>query len=294
VPDQAIPAASPALTFRSRQRARQIENRAFHGALLALGALVLFPLVLIFFQVVVNGIGAINADFLSKQQKPFGETGGGIIQAIVGSGIIVGLATVISVPIGIAVGIYLAESKKGSRFGSVARTVIGVLQAVPSIIVGIVMYAWIVVPSRRFSALAGSIALALMMIPIVVNATEEVLRLIPVALKEGALALGAPHWRAMMGVILPAGIPGILGGVVLAISRVAGETAPLLFTAFGNPFLNGNVMQPTSAIPLAIYEYAKSPYRDWVQKAWGAAFILLVLVLGMNLSVRLLKDGLKR
>jgi phosphate transport system permease protein len=258
-----------------------------------MGFLVVVPLFVIFFQVVVKGIGAINFDFLTREQKPFGEVGGGIVQAIIGTVIVVTMSTLLSVPIGIAVGIYLAESPRGSRFSTIARTAIGVLQAVPSIIIGIVMYAWLVVPVRRFSALAGSAALAVMMMPVIVNSTEEVLRLVPVSLKEAALALGAPRWRATLGIVVPAAIPGILGGVVLAISRVAGETAPLLFTAFGNPFTNWGITQPMSAIPLVIYEYAKSPYKDWVQKAWGAAFILLVLVLGMNLLVRVLKDRLR-
>ncbi|HWK03087.1 MAG TPA: phosphate ABC transporter permease PstA [Puia sp.] len=245
------------------------------------------PLLFILFFIIQAGITKINWHFLVNIPKPVGETGGGIANALVGSIIIIVVASVIAVPIGILAGVYLAENRK-SRLAYWCRLSVDILQGVPSIVIGIVAYFWLVKPLGGFSALSGSVALAIMMLPIIVRSTEETLKLLPDSLKEAAYALGMPFHRVIFKVIVPVGVSGILSGVMLSIARITGETAPLLFTAFGNPYLSTNVTKPMQSLPLLIFNYATSPYNDWHDLAWGASLILLFWVLFLNIFTKLI------
>ena len=245
------------------------------------------PLLAILFFIIKAGITKINWHFLVNVPKPVGETGGGIANALVGSILIIIVAAIIAIPIGILAGIYLSENRK-SRLAYWCRLSTDILQGVPSIVIGIVAYFWLVKPLGKFSALSGSVALAIMMLPIVVRSTEETLKLLPDSLKEAALALGIPFHRVIFKVIVPVGISGILSGVMLSIARITGETAPLLFTAFGNPYLTTNLTQPMQSLPLLIFNYATSPYNDWHDLAWGASLILLLWVLFLNIFTKLI------
>ena len=249
--------------------------------------LITVPLILIILYIFQKGITKINWDFISKILKPVGEEGGGIVNAIIGSILIVLAASVIAIPIGIMGGIYLSENKS-TRLSYWSRLSVDVLQGVPSIVIGIVVYFWVVKPIGTFSAISGSVALAIMMLPILIRSTEETLKLIPDSLKEAGLALGLPYHRVILKVIVPCGVSGILSGIMLSIARIAGETAPLLFTAFGNPFLNTNLGRPMQSLPLMIFNYATSPYDEWHEMAWGAALILLFTVLFLNISTKLI------
>lgn len=248
--------------------------------------LITIPLILIIVYIFREGITKINWTFLTKIPKPVGESGGGIVNALIGSIIIVITASVISIPIGVLGGIYLSENKTG-RLSYWSRLSVDVLQGVPSIVTGIVVYFWVVKPIGTFSAFSGSIALAIMMLPILIRSTEETLKMIPFSLKEAGLALGLPYHRVILKVVVPCGISGILSGIMLSIARIAGETAPLLFTAFGNPYLNTNLARPMQSLPLMIFNYATSPYDDWHNMAWGAALILLFTVLLLNIVTKL-------
>src|ERR1700733_1603130 len=245
------------------------------------------PLIAILIFIIKAGITKINWHFLVNIPKPVGEAGGGIANALLGSMIIIVVAALIAVPLGILGGVYLSENKK-SKLAYWSRLSIDILQGVPSIVIGIVAYFWLVKPLRGFSALSGSVALAIMMLPIVVRSTEETLKLLPDSLKEAAFALGMPFHRVILKVIIPCGISGILSGVMLAVARVAGETAPLLFTAFGNPYLSANITKPMQSLPLLIFNYATSPYNDWHDLAWGASLILLCWVLFLNIFTKLI------
>ncbi len=265
---------------------RMGKSRFFQGLIVFLAFVVTVPLVLIILYIFREGITKINWDFLTKIPKPVGETGGGIVNALIGSIMIVVTASIIAIPLGIMCGIYLSENKTG-RLAYWSRLSVDVLQGVPSIVIGIVVYFWIVKPIGTFSAFSGSIALAIMMLPILIRSTEETLKLIPSSLKEAGLALGLPYHKVIMRVIVPCGISGILSGIMLSIARIAGETAPLLFTAFGNPFLNTNLGRPMQSLPLMIFNYATSPYDEWHEMAWGAALILLFTVLLLNIITKL-------
>ncbi len=249
--------------------------------------ILLIPLILILYYIVSNGINVINLDFLTSLPKPPGVLGGGISNAIVGSGLLIGIAGALSIPFGVALGLFLNEFSE-TRLASAVRICVEILQGIPSIVIGIIAYLWIVVPLGGFSAFSGGIALAMMMLPMVVRATEETLKLIPHSLKEASLGLGVPYYRTMIKIIVPAGANGILTGVLLGVARVAGETAPLLFTAFGNPFMTVNITQPVNSLPLIIYNFATSPYSDWQQVAWGASLVLIIFVLGLSLLARTL------
>ncbi len=241
-------------------------------------------LIMILGYIAYRGIGSLNLQFLIGEPKPIGE-GGGIGNAIVGSLILLGLASAIGLPLGIATGIYLAEFG-ASRFASAVRFMADTLTGIPSIIVGVFIYTIIVLPMRQFSALAGGVALAVIMIPIVARTTEEMIRLVPASLREGALALGAPQWRVTMGVVLPAAASGIATGAMLAVARVSGETAPLLFTAFGSRFFNFSLDQPMASLTVQIYNYAISPYDEWHAQAWAATLVLMMMILVINIAVR--------
>src|ERR1700722_10671988 len=245
------------------------------------------PLLFILFYILKAGLTKINWHFLVNVPKPVGETGGGIANALLGSVLIIAVASVIAIPIGIMAGIYLSENKKG-RLAYWVRLSTDILQGVPSIVIGIVIYFWLVKPLRGFSAIAGSVALAIMMLPIIVRSTEETLKLLPDSLKEAGLALGLPFHRVIFKVIVPVGVGGILSGVMLSIARITGETAPLLFTAFGNPYLSVSLTKPMQSLPLLIYNYATSPYDEWKDLAWGASLILLVWVLLLNILTKLI------
>ncbi len=245
------------------------------------------PLIAILVFIIKAGITKINWHFLVNVPKPVGEAGGGIANALLGSVIIIIVAAVIAIPIGILAGIYLSENRK-SKLAYWSRLSVDILQGVPSIVIGIVAYFWLVKPLGGFSALSGSVALAIMMLPIVVRSTEETLKLLPDTLKEAAFALGMPFHRVIFKVIVPCGISGILSGVMLSIARITGETAPLLFTAFGNPYMSYKITKPMASLPLLIFNYATSPYNDWHDLAWGASLILLMWVLLLNISTKLI------
>src|SRR5437667_1991621 len=253
--------------------------------------LVLLPLVAIFGYLVYRGIGALNWNFLTKIPKPVGESGGGMDNAIVGSGLILLIASLIGVPMGIGTGVYLAEFGK-KRFGYLVRFTADVLNGVPSIVIGIVAWSLVVVYQRNFSALAGGVALGIMMVPVISRSTEEMLLMVPQSLREAAWGLGVPQWRTTLSITLRTASSGIITAVMLSFARVAGETAPLLFTTLGNQFWNFNIRRPTAALPLQIYTYAQSPYDDWHRQAWAGAFILIVMiVVSMSLVRMVLSRG---
>ena len=243
-------------------------------------------LLLILSYIAFRGIGSLSFRFLIESPQPVGE-GGGIGNAILGSVVLLGLSCLIGLPIGISVGIYLSEIGKG-RFAGAVRFIVDTLTGIPSIVTGVFIYAIMVLPMQKFSALAGGVALALIMVPIVARTTEEMLKLVPHSLREGALALGAPQWRVTLGVVLPAAASGIATGAMLAIARVSGETAPLLFTAFGSRFFSYYLDQPIASLTVQIYNYAISPYDEWHAQAWAATLVLMTLILGINIIVRFL------
>jgi len=263
---------------------RRVTDHVMTGVAVSTVVLVLVPLVAIFGYLVYRGLGSINWAFLTQTPKPVGEPGGGMANAIVGSMLILGIASIIGVPFGIGAGIYLAEFGR-NRFGSAIRFTADVLNGVPSIVIGIVAWA-ILVRGRGFSALAGGVALAIMMVPTICRTTEEMLLLVPQALREAAYGLGVPYWRTTLSITLRTATSGVITGVMLAFARVAGETAPLLFTAMGNTFWNLRYNQPTAALPLQIYTYANSPYDDWHRQAWAGAFVLIVLIVTSVAAVR--------
>jgi phosphate transport system permease protein len=233
----------------------------------------------------VRGGGALNWNFFTKLPAPVGETGGGMANAIVGSAKVLLLAMAVGVPPGFLAGVYLAEYG-GAAFSSVVRFITDLLNGVPSIVIGIFAYSLIILKMKHFSAFAGGIALGIIMIPIAVRSTEEFLRAVPVSLREGAMALGAPKWKTIATVVIPAAFRGILSGMMLNLARVAGETAPLLFTALNNQFWSSGWNQPTATLPVMIYAYALAPYPDWHRQAWAAGFLLLVIVLLVNVTAR--------
>lgn len=247
--------------------------------------LALVPLAFVLFFVVSQGVQSLNLDFFTHDPRPVGEPGGGMANAIVGTLILTTLAAAMAVPIGILSGVYLAEYR-GSRFASAVRFAADTLNGVPSIVIGVFAYAVMVLPLRHFSALAGGFALGVMMIPIIARTTEELLLLVPNALREGALALGATRARAVFTVIVPAALPGIITGVVLALARIAGETAPLLFTSFNNRFFSTSLVQPISSITVQVFTYAISPYEDWHRQAWAGALVLVTIVLVCSMAAR--------
>jgi len=248
--------------------------------------IVLAPLLAIFSYLVYKGVGSINWAFLTQTPKPVGEVGGGMANAIVGSAVILAMASLLGVPAGIGAGIYLSEYGQG-RLGNVVRFTADVLNGVPSIVIGIVAYAIVVFQQKHFSAFAGSVGLAIMMVPTIARTTEEMLLLVPRALREASYGLGISRWRTTLSITLRTALPGVITGIMLAFARVAGETAPLLFTAFGNQYWNLRPDQPTAALSLQIYTYALSPYDDWHRQAWAGALVLIVLIVGAVSAVRI-------
>ena len=245
----------------------------------AVGVVILF---LILSYIIIKGASSINLDFFIKLPKPTGETGGGIANAIVGSFIVVGTASLIAIPVGVMSGIYLAEFGK-NKFASLIRYFADVMNGIPSIVTGIVAYVFVVVPMHGFSALAGGIALSIMMIPIITRTSEELIKMVPDTIREAGLALGIPQWKVILFIVLRTASTGIVTGIMLAVARVGGETAPLLFTAFNNSFMSFRLDQPISTMTVLIYNYASSPYPDWNAIAWGSAFVLIIIVLVVNI-----------
>src|SRR5450432_322823 len=276
-----------------RTRVRLLKSNIIVGLCGLAVVLALVPLAMILFYVISHGFSSLNWAFFTQMPKPVGEVGGGMANAIVGTLILIGIAGGLGVPVGVLSGIHLAEYG-GTKFASVVRFTADVLNGVPSIVIGIFAYALVVLPVHRFSALAGGFALAIMMIPIVTRTTEELLRLVPGSLKEGALALGATRTRAMFTVILPAALPGILTGILVALARIAGETAPLLFTAFNNRYWSTSLVQPIGSLTVQIYTYAQSPYDDWIRQAWAGAFVLVSRILSLAIIARLVTRRLER
>jgi len=267
---------------------RNKKNKAFKGIIIGGTIISTLPLLLILFYIFKQGITAINWDFFTSLPKPVGETGGGVSNALVGSILILLVSCVLAIPVGIVIGIYLSEVAK-SRLAYYCRLAVDVLQGIPSIVIGIIIYEWIVRPMGGFSAFSGSVALSLMMLPSIIKSTEETLKLLPESLKEASLALGVPYYKTVLKIIVPTGISGIMTGVILSIARVIGETAPLLFTAFGNPFMSTNIFKPISSLPLIIFNYATSPYNDWHQLAWGASMLLILMILILNIITKIVQ-----
>jgi len=260
-------------------------------SLTALAALlVVLPLILILAFLVYRGASAVNLEFFTQLPKPVGEPGGGMANAIVGTAILIGLASCLGLPLGVLGGVYLAESRD-RRLPWIIRFLADVLNGVPSIVIGIFAYTIVVLPMRHFSALAGGLALAVIMLPIVLRTTEEMVRLVPASLREAALALGIPEWKVLLRVVLPTARAGIITGVMVAVARIAGETAPLLFTAFGNRFWHQGLLQPIAALPLQIFAYAIAPYDDWHRQAWAGALVLIALIFSSSLITRIVTRG---
>ena len=264
---------------------RRVTDHVMTGVAVLTVILVLVPLFAIFAYLVYRGVGSINWAFLTQTPKPVGEAGGGMANAIVGSAFILALASILGVPMGVGAGIYLAEYGR-NRFGDVIRFTADVLNGVPAIVIGIVAYSIVVLYQKHFSALAGGVALAIMMVPTITRTTEEMLLLVPQALREAAYGLGVPRWRTTLSITLRTATSGVITGIMLAFARVAGETAPLLFTAFGNQFWNLRANQPTAALPLQIFTYAISPYDEWHRQAWAGALVLIILIVTAVAAVR--------
>jgi phosphate transport system permease protein len=256
------------------------------GLMMVAVVLAILPLFFILADLVVKGASSLSWDFFTKMPVPAGEQGGGVANAIVGTLIIVGAASLIGIPVGVGAGIYSAEYP-ASRLTWLTRFVADVLNGTPSIVVGVFAWTWIVANQKHFSALAGSVALAMLMIPMVMRTTEEMIKLVPNSLREAALALGYPRWRTSLSVIVRTTLPGIVTGTLLAVARIAGETAPLLFTALGSQYLTFKLNQPMAALPLTVFTYATGPYVEWHRYAWAAALVLIIVVFVLGIGARL-------
>jgi phosphate transport system permease protein len=279
--------ASPYLPSPRFARWRRWKSGAITGILVACALAVIAPLFLVIYFLLVRGYSSLDWSFFTQLPKPTGEVGGGMANAIVGTLTLLAMATVVGVPFGVFGGIYLAEYGS-DRANDWIRFAADVLNGVPSIVWGMVVYLILVVPFKTFSAYAGGVALGLMMVPLVMRTTEEVLVLVPQSYREAALALGIARWKVIMVIVVRTALKGIGTGVIVALARIAGETAPLLFTALGNNFWNHNLKEPISALPLQIFAYSISPYDDWHRQAWAGALVLMALILALNITVRVL------
>jgi phosphate transport system permease protein len=264
--------------YKLRARVRTLTDGAATGLAVLSTVLVVAPLVAIFIYLIYKGASSLSWAFFTDTPKPVGEAGGGMANAIAGSGILLGIGSLIGVPVGIGGGIFLAEYGRGTKLANAIRFTADVLNGVPSIVMGIAAYSLVVVPQGHFSAFSGGVALGIMMIPTVCRTTEEMLLMVPNAVREAALALGVPNWRSVLAITVKTASPGIITGCMLAFARVAGETAPLIFTAFGNVGWSGKLSEPIAALPLQIYVYAISPYDEWHRLAWAGALVLIVLI----------------
>jgi phosphate transport system permease protein len=274
------------MTNKGYYRWRRIKSKIMISLSVLCALVAIIPLFIIFFYTLSQGLSSINWDFFTKMPKPAGEAGGGMANALMGTGILIGLASVLGLPVGILSGIYLSENST-SWFANSVRFLTEVLNGIPSIVIGVVAYIIVVLPMGRFSALAGGFALGILMIPLVTRTTEEMMNLIPHSYREAALGLGIPRWKTTLFIILPAAFKGIFTGILLSIARVAGETAPLLFTALGNRFWSTQLDQPIASLTVFIYDYAKAPFDDWNRQAWAAALVLIMLISGINIIFRL-------
>ena len=270
----------------NRRAFRRFASNAMVGLMVVAVVVAILPLFFILFDLIAKGAGSLSLDFFTRTPAPAGEQGGGVVHAIVGTLVMVGTASLIGLPIGVGAGIYCAEYP-ASRLTWVTRFVADVLNGTPSIVVGVFAWAWIVAQQKHFSALAGSAALAMLMVPMVMRTTEEMIKLVPNSLREAALALGYPRWRTSLTIVARTALPGILTGSLLAIARVAGETAPLLFTALGSQYLVTKLNEPMAALPLIVFTYATGPYEEWHQFAWAAALVLILVVLILSVGARL-------
>jgi phosphate transport system permease protein len=270
----------------NRRVLRRLASNFMVGLMVVAVILAVLPLFFILADLVIKGASSLSWDFFTKMPVPAGETGGGVANAIVGTLIIVGAASLIGIPVGVGAGIYCAEYP-ASRLTWVTRFVADVLNGTPSIVVGVFAWTWIVARQKHFSALAGSVALALLMIPMVMRTTEEMIKLVPNSLREAALALGYPRWRTSLSVIVRTTLPGIVTGTLLAVARIAGETAPLLFTALGSQYLSFKLNQPMASLPLTVFTYATGPYEEWHRYAWAAALVLICVVFVLGIGARL-------
>ena len=253
---------------------------------------VLIPLFMIIQYVLVQGASSLSLDFFTELPKPVGETGGGMKHAIIGTICLVFLGATIAVPIGVTCGIYLSEFRK-SKLSKSLKLTVDLMSGIPSIVIGIFAYLMVVVPLKSFSALAGGIALSIIMLPIIIKTSEEILKLVPDHIREAGLALGLPRWKVIIFIVLKGEVSNLLTGIILAISRAAGETAPLLFTAFGNMYMSFRLNEPMASLPVQIYTYAISPFKEWQRQAWAGAFVLMVLILSLNLFARYILTKIK-
>jgi phosphate transport system permease protein len=285
--------ASPYLPTAAVAQFRKAKSAAVTVVLVACAAVVIAPLFLVIYFLIVQGSSSLDWNFFTQLPKPTGEIGGGMANAILGTITLLGMAAVVGVPLGIFGGIYLAEYGS-DRANDWLRFAADVLNGVPSIVWGMVVYLVLVVPFKGYSAYAGGLALGLMMVPLVMRTTEEVLILVPQSYREAALALGVARWKVIMVIVVRTALKGIATGVIVALARIAGETAPLLFTALGNNFWNHNLKEPIAALPLQIYAYAISPYDDWHRQAWAGALVLMGLILALNITVRVLSRDRNR
>jgi phosphate transport system permease protein len=265
---------------------RAIWNRVVIAACYLAGALVVLPLALIVWHLLAKGLPALGPAFFLELPKPVGEAGGGMANAIVGTLILVGLGALFAVPIGVGAGVYLSEYGRG-RFASLVRYTTDLLGGVPSIVIGVAAYGLVVIPMGGFSALAGGVALGILMLPTIIRSTEEVVRLVPQSYREAALALGAPRWKVIQQVVIPAARAGIVTASMLALARAAGETAPLLFTALGNRFWSTSLDKPIASLPIFVFDYARAPYDDWNRQAWTAALVLVMIVTVISAVLRI-------
>ncbi len=277
------------MRFGRHQRRKAI-NLLLSTLAFLCAATTVIPLLLVLGHLLSQGAKAVNLDFFTQLPKPVGEIGGGMANAIVGTLILIGLACLVGLPIGIIGGIYLAEFGQ-NKTGWFVRFMADVLNGTPSIVVGIFAYAVVVLPMKRFSALAGGFALGIIMIPTVIRATEELLKLVPISVREAGLALGIPQWKVILRIVLPSASAGIATGVMLAVARIAGETAPLLFTAFGNRFWHQRLDEPIASLPVQIFTYAISPFEDWHRQAWAGALVLIAMILITSILTRLFGKG---
>lgn len=271
----------------SSLKQRLLRQKIFTLCLGTFAVFICIPIFLILGFVIHKGFPVLTWSFFTDVPKPVGEIGGGVANGIIGSIILVALASLLAFPVGILTGAFLVEYPQ-HKISSLVRVCIEILQGIPSIVLGILAYLWIVSPMGNFSAFSGGIALGLMLLPLIVRSTEDTLSMIPVTLKEASLSLGVPYYKTFLKVILPTGLSGIMNGALLGISRIAGETAPLLFTAFGNPFISVHLGEPLNALPLIIFNYATSPYPDWQSIAWGASLLLIIMTLGLSLLTKVL------
>lgn len=264
---------------------RYIKNKLFAFTVALSAFMVLLPLFLIIKFVFTQGASSLSLSFFTEIPKPVGETGGGMKHAILGTLYVVGLGALIAVPIGITCGVYLSEFSK-SKLSKTLKLTVDLMSGIPSIVIGIFAYLMVVVPLKGFSALAGGVALSIIMLPIIIKTSEEILKLVPNHIREAGLALGLPRWKVIIFIVLKGSFSSLLTGIILAISRASGETAPLLFTAFGNMYLSYEINKPIATLPVQIYTYAISPFKDWQRQAWAGAFVLMVMILTLNLIAR--------